>query len=229
MWEAQSPPGGARTRGPVTSEAAGLLAGLVAGDVPALAFIRSRRGAEAVALSARGRVPASVGEIAAYRSGYLADDRRALEDGLRDGGITGMAATTALEVGVNIPALDAVLIAGWPGTWASLWQQARRAGRSGRAATAVFIARDDPLDTYLVRHPDALLPRSVEPTVLDPVNPYVLAPHLASAAAELPLTESDLALFSGAGHSAAEDSAAEDGAAEDRAPEDRAAEATAGV
>src|SRR5260370_10309618 len=115
-----------------------------------------------------------------------------------------MAATTALEVGVNIPALDAVLIAGWPGTWASLWRQAGRAGRSGRAATAGFIARDDPLDTSLVRHPDALLRRSVEPTVLDPVKPYVLAPHLASAAAELPLTESDLALFSGAGHSAAE-------------------------
>src|SRR5712691_10281525 len=101
LWEPQAPPGGPRTRRPVTSEAADLLAGLVAADVPALAFIRSRRGAEAVALSARGRVPATVGEIAAYRSGYLADDRRALEDGLRDGGITGMATTTALEVGVN--------------------------------------------------------------------------------------------------------------------------------
>ena len=85
--------------------------------------------------------------VAAYRSGYLADDRRDLEAGLRDGRITGMAATTALELGVNITALDAVLIAGWPGTWSSLWQQAGRAGRAGRPATAVFIARDDPLDT----------------------------------------------------------------------------------
>jgi DEAD/DEAH box helicase domain-containing protein len=205
LWEPQPPPGGAtprtprppRRRRPVTSEAADLLAGLVAADVPSLAFVRSRRGAEAVALSARGKASASTGEIAAYRSGYLADDRRALEEGLRDGGITGMATTTALEVGVSIPGLDAVLIAGWPGTWASLWQQAGRAGRSGRAATAVFIAGDDPLDTYLVRHPDALLRRSVEPAVLDPVNPYVLAPHLASAAAELPLTDADLELFAG--------------------------------
>jgi DEAD/DEAH box helicase domain-containing protein len=185
------------SRRPVTADAADLLAGLVAADVPALAFVRSRRGAEAVALSARGKALPGASEIAAYRSGYLADDRRALEDGLRDGVITGMAATTALEVGVSIPGLDAVLIAGWPGTWASLWQQAGRAGRTGRAATAVFIARDDPLDAYLVRHPDALLRRSVEPAVLDPANPCVLAPHLASAAAELPLTDADLALFAG--------------------------------
>jgi DEAD/DEAH box helicase domain-containing protein len=133
--------------------------------------------------------------VAAYRSGYLADDRRRLEAGLRDGRITGMAATSALELGINISGLDAVLIAGWPGTWSSLWQQAGRAGRSGRAATAVFIARDDPLDSYLVHHPDTLLGHPVEPAVLDPANPYVLGPHLAAAAAELPLTELDLELF----------------------------------
>ena len=106
-----------------------------------------------------------------------------------------MAATTALELGINISGLDAVLIAGWPGTWSSLWQQAGRAGRAGRAATAVFIARDDPLDSYLVHHPDTLLGHPVEPAVLDPANPYVLGPHLAAAAAELPLTEPDLELF----------------------------------
>jgi DEAD/DEAH box helicase domain-containing protein len=106
-----------------------------------------------------------------------------------------MAATSALELGINISGLDAVLIAGWPGTWSSLWQQAGRAGRSGRAATAVFIARDDPLDSYLVHHPDTLLGHPVEPTVLDPANPYVLGPHLAAAAAELPLTGPDLELF----------------------------------
>jgi DEAD/DEAH box helicase domain-containing protein len=88
-----------------------------------------------------------------------------------------------------------VLIAGWPGTWASLWQQAGRAGRAGQPATAVFIARDDPLDSYLVHHPDTLLRHPVEPAVLDPGNPYVLGPHLAAAAAELPLTNPDLELF----------------------------------
>jgi DEAD/DEAH box helicase domain-containing protein len=182
---------GARARRAAASEASDLLAELVSADVPSIAFVRSRQGAESVALSAAATAGAGP-RIAAYRSGYLADDRRDLEAGLRDGRIAGLAATTALELGINVAGLDAVLIAGWPGTWASLWQQAGRAGRAGRAATAVFIARDDPLDSYLVRHPQALLRHSPEPAVLDPANPYVLAPHLAAAAAELPLTEHDL-------------------------------------
>ena len=123
-----------RARRPATSEAADLLAALVKAEVPALAFIRSRRGAETVALAARDALGEELsGNVAAYRSGYLADDRRGLEAGLRDGRITGMATTTALELGINITGLDAVLIAGWPGTWASLWQQAGRAGRAGHA------------------------------------------------------------------------------------------------
>jgi DEAD/DEAH box helicase domain-containing protein len=186
----------ARARRPATTEAAGLLAALVKAEIPALAFIRSRRGAETVALAARDALDEELsGNVAAYRSGYLPDDRRGLEAGLRDGRITGMAATTALELGINITGLDAVLIAGWPGTWASLWQQAGRAGRAGLPSTAVFIARDDPLDSYLVHHPEVLLHHPVEPAVFDPANPYVLGPHLAAAAAELPLTEPDLELF----------------------------------
>jgi DEAD/DEAH box helicase domain-containing protein len=200
LWEPTlSSPGGttqSRIRRPATFETADLLAALVKAEVPALAFIRSRRGAETVALAAREALEEeAAGSVAAYRSGYLADDRRALETGLRDGRITGMAATTALELGINITGLDAVLIAGWPGTWASLWQQAGRAGRAGHHATAVFIARDDPLDSYLVHHPDTLLHHPVEPAVLDPANPYVLGPHLTAAAAELPLVDADLELF----------------------------------
>jgi DEAD/DEAH box helicase domain-containing protein len=191
---------GAPVRRTATAEAADLLAELVEHDVPALAFTRSRRGAESVALAARRRLheggaSGKAGQVAAYRSGYLAEDRRGLEAALRSGAITGLAATTALELGVSYPSLDAVLIAGWPGTRAALWQQAGRAGRAGRSAVAVLIARDDPLDTYLVHHPDALLRRPVEATVLDPGNPYVQAPHLCAAAAELPLSETDLAGF----------------------------------
>ena len=192
---------GAPVRRAATTEAAQLLAELVCADVPALVFVRSRRGAESVAQSARRQLAeagaADLAErVAAYRSGYLPEERRALEEALRTGEITGLAATTALELGVNVTGLDAVLMAGWPGTRAALWQQAGRAGRAGRDAVAVLIARDDPLDTYLVHHPDALLGAPVEATVLDPDNAYVLAPHLCAAAAELPLTAHDLAAFS---------------------------------
>jgi DEAD/DEAH box helicase domain-containing protein len=191
---------GAPLRRAATAEAAGLLADLVIEGFATLAFVRSRRAAESVALSARRRLAeAGAAElaprVAAYRSGYLPEERRALEQALTAGSITGLATTTALELGINVGGLDAVLIAGWPGTRAALWQQAGRAGREGRGAMAVLIARDDPLDTYLVHHPEALLHRPVEATVLDPGNPYVLAPHLCAAAAELPLTEADLELF----------------------------------
>jgi DEAD/DEAH box helicase domain-containing protein len=194
---------GAPVRRAATAEAAQLLADLVRCDVPALAFVRSRRGAESVALSARRHLAdagaaALADRVAAYRSGYLPEERRALEEALRAGEITGLAATTALELGVNVTGLDAVLMAGWPGTRAALWQQAGRAGRAGRDAVAVLIARDDPLDTYLVHHPQALFGAPVEATVLDPDNTYVLAPHLCAAAAELPLTGHDLTAFSAA-------------------------------
>jgi DEAD/DEAH box helicase domain-containing protein len=208
LWEppftaARGEAGGAVRRS-ATMEAARLLADLVSRDVRTLAFTRSRHGAEAVALAARrslgdaqvaGGVPWGEQRVAAYRSGYLPEDRRQLEEALRTGPILGLATTTALELGVNINGLDAVLIAGWPGTRAAVWQQAGRAGREGQSAVAVLIARDDPLDTYLVHHPEALLERPVEATVLDPGNPYVLAPHLCAAAAELPLAETDLSRF----------------------------------
>ncbi|MFL6181364.1 MAG: DEAD/DEAH box helicase [Actinomycetes bacterium] len=182
-----------------TAEVASLLADLVIQNARTIAFVRSRRGAEVVSLLARHALaeidPELPRSVAAYRAGFLPEERRLLEQRLTTGDLRGVAATNALELGIDVTGLDAVLLAGWPGTRSSLWQQAGRAGRSGQGALAVLVARDDPLDTYLVHHPEAIFAQPVEATVFDPENPYVLGPHLAAAAAELPLTEDDLELF----------------------------------
>ncbi len=190
---------GAPVRRPATTETSRLLTDLVVEGARTLAFVRSRRGAEVVARSTSRSLAEVAPElehmVAAYRAGYLADDRRELEERLADGRLLGVAATNALELGVDISGLDAVILCGYPGTIASLWQQAGRAGRSGRDALAVLIARDDPLDTYLVHHSEAIFGRPVEATVLDPDNPHVLGPQLISAAIELPITEAEVPAF----------------------------------
>jgi DEAD/DEAH box helicase domain-containing protein len=192
---------GAPLRRSATAETADLLTDLVVSGARTIAFVRSRRAAEVVATSARRSLaevaPELTDRVAAYRGGYLAEERRAIERALLDGSLLGVAATNALELGVDVSGLDAVILAGYPGTLASLWQQSGRAGRSARDALAVLVARDDPLDTYLVHHPQAVFGRPVEATVLDPLNPYVLGPHLCCAAAELPITAADVELFGG--------------------------------
>ena len=207
LWEPGLVPGGrgdvdrhdAPHRRSAVAETADLLADLVVDGVQTVAFARSRAGVEAVAASARRSLsevdPALGPTVAAYRGGYLPEERRELEQRLRSGALRGLAATNALELGIDVSGLDAVLLAGWPGTLASLWQQAGRAGRTGSRSLAVLVAGDDPLDTYLVHHPEALFDRPVEAAVLDPQNPYVLGPHLAAAAAELPLTAADAQVF----------------------------------
>lgn len=170
--------------------AADLLADQVDAGVSTVAFVRSRRGVEYAAMRAQQRTDDP--RIAAYRGGYLPEERRELERQLRSGAIIGMAATSALELGIDISGLDSVITAGWPGTRASVWQQFGRAGRASTPALVHFIARDDPLDRYVVHHPETLLDAPVETSVFDPANPAVLAPHLCCAAAELPLTAADL-------------------------------------
>jgi DEAD/DEAH box helicase domain-containing protein len=185
------------------SEAARLLADLVIQGARTLVFVRSRRGAELTALAAKRHLEEAgaldlVPRVAAYRGGFLAEERRQVEAALSSGELLGVASTNALELGVDITGLDAVVLAGYPGTLASLWQQAGRAGRRGQDALVVFVARDDPLDTYLVHHPAAVFSRPIEATVTDPTNPYVLGPQLCCAAAESALTVADVELFGGA-------------------------------
>ena len=207
---------GAPVRRSAGSEAARMLADLVVEGARTLVFVRSRHGAELTALGARRALSevdaAWAPRVAAYRAGYLPEERRALEAALDSGELLGVASTNALELGVDIAGLDVVVVAGYPGTRASFWQQAGRAGRAGEGALVVFVARDDPLDTYLVHHGDALLGAAVEATVLDPTNPYVLRPQLACAAAELPLTEDCVTELGGAPARAVLDELVADGA-----------------
>ncbi|SDN50580.1 DEAD/DEAH box helicase [Geodermatophilus sp. DSM 45219] len=194
---------GAPLRRSAAADAATLLADLVERGARTLAFVRSRRSAESVADQARhvlldrGRRDLAR-RVDSYRGGYLPEERRELERALSAGDLLGVATTNALELGIDIAGLDAVVLAGYPGTLASLWQQAGRAGRAQRESLVVFVARDDPLDHYLAHHPRAVFGRPVEATVTDPTNPYVLGPQLCCAAAELPLVPEDLAQFGGA-------------------------------
>ena len=190
---------GAPVRRSATAEGASMMTDLAVGGIRTIAFIRSRRGAEAMASAAKRElteVDPSLGHrVAAYRAGYLPEERRSVEENLRTGRLLGVASTPALELGIDIAGLDAVLVAGWPGTRASFFQQLGRAGRAGQQSWAVYVAGDDPLDTFLVHHPEAVFELSVEDSVTDPANPYILGPHLCAAAAEFPLVPEGLELF----------------------------------
>ncbi|WP_288833484.1 DEAD/DEAH box helicase [uncultured Corynebacterium sp.] len=194
---------GAPVRRAATTEAASIMSALVLDGARTLTFVRSRRAAELVAMRAQedlvvaGRADFAQ-RVASYRAGYLAEDRRRLERALDNGDLLGLATTNALELGIDVGGLDAVVMAGFPGTVASFRQQAGRAGRRGQFSVAVMVARDEPMDTYLVNHPEALLGRPVENSVFNPSNPYVLRGHIYCAAVERPLTPDDVEAFGAA-------------------------------
>ncbi|MDA0351689.1 MAG: DEAD/DEAH box helicase [Chloroflexi bacterium] len=125
--------------------------------------------------------------VRGYRAGYLPKERRAIEAGLRSGEIRTVVGTNALELGIDIGGLDATVVAGYPGTLASLWQQAGRAGRRADCSLAVFIAGSGPLDQYVVNHPDYVFGAPVEAGLIDPDNPLIAAEHLKCAVFELPV------------------------------------------
>ena len=129
--------------------------------------------------------------VTGYRSGYLPLERRHIEQGLRMGTVRGVVATNALELGVDIGELDAVVLTGFPGTIASLWQQAGRAGRKTAESAAVLIASSNPLDQYIARNPRYLFGRSPEHALINPDNERLMVPHLACAAFELPFANGE--------------------------------------
>jgi DEAD/DEAH box helicase domain-containing protein len=180
-------------------EGCALFAGLLERGAQTLAFTKSRVAAELVYRYARERLarlePGLEERVRPYRGGYLPVERRAIESALFSGELRGVVSTNALELGVDIGGLDAVVMIGAPPTLASAWQQAGRAGRQGRPSLAILVAYNETVDQYLMRHPDYFFGRSPEAACIDPHNPYILAAQLACAAYELPLSAADADAF----------------------------------
>ncbi len=172
-------------------EAATILAELVDADARTLAFSKTRVSAELVAKYARIKSRQKLKQIVAYRAGFLARERRDIEQGLQDGRYPGVSATNALELGIDVGGLDAVVLNGFPGTVASARQQAGRAGRAGQPSLAVVVPQDEPLDQYYTQHPNDFFAKPHEAALVNPYNPHVRAPHIACAAYEIPLTPDD--------------------------------------
>ncbi|TET74302.1 MAG: DEAD/DEAH box helicase [Dehalococcoidia bacterium] len=181
------------------SEATLILTELVQQGIRSLAFARSRRLTELIYLYVRDQLSQKEPELAKmvkpYRAGYLAEDRRQIERELFEGHLLAAVATTALELGVDIGGLDATVLTGYPGSIASTWQQAGRSGRSEESSLSFLIGLDNPLDQYLMRHPDFFFGKSHENALIDPDNLRILKPHLICAAWELPLSDGDERLF----------------------------------
>lgn len=176
-----------------------ILASLAEAGQRTLAFSRARVSAELVLRYTRKRVK-EVGQIApdcieSYRAGYTAKERRQIEQSLFKGKLLGLSATNAMELGVDVGGLDAVVLNGYPGTASSFWQQAGRAGRGRRDGLAVFVAHDDPLEQFLVRKPEMLLRARNESVGTNPENPQILTQHLLCAAHERPISPSELSRF----------------------------------
>lgn len=195
---------GAPLRRSLVTTGADMLSDLAVNSIRSVAFIRSRRGAEAMAQMVKRNLaeidPSLPGRAAAYRAGLLPEERRAVEDKLNNGKLLAVSTTPALELGIDIAGLDGVVVVGWPGTRASFFQQLGRAGRSGQRSVALYVAGDDPMDTYLVNHPQAVFDLAVEDNVIDAQNPHILSAHLCAAAAELPLHPDDLSDFGDSDH-----------------------------
>jgi DEAD/DEAH box helicase domain-containing protein len=200
MWNPPLMDRASGTRRSPLSEAAELLADLVAQNVRTICFLKSRRGIELIqrfardALRARGKLDLAE-RVAPYRGGYTPQQRREIEARLAEGELLAVVATDALELGIDIGELDAAICVTFPGTVASLRQMWGRAGRQ-RRGLAVYVAGHDALDQFFCRHPDEFIGRPVEAAILDPESDQIASRHLLAAAYELPLSDADDEIFS---------------------------------
>ena len=167
---------------------------LLQSGVQAITFARSRVAVEVLIKYLKDLVRdplGNAGRVRGYRGGYLPTERRDIERGLRAGRVDAVVSTNALELGIDIGALDACVLCGYPGTVASAWQQAGRAGRRQSESMVIFVASSAPLDQYMVTHPDYFLHQSPEHAMVNPDNLYILLNHMKCAAFELPFDEGD--------------------------------------
>ncbi len=180
-------------------EAARLMAELVADGVQTIAFVRARVVSEVITKYVKEELarlaPSKVEAVKSYRGGYLPEERRRIEQELFSGRLNAVVSTNALELGIDVGSLEAALLAGYPGTIASSWQQAGRAGRGEAPSLAVLVSHNSPIDQYMVQHHEYFFGRSPENAVIDPFNPHIVLSHLRSAAYELPLEPQEWGLF----------------------------------
>ena len=188
-----------RARRSANVEAHELMAMLVLRGVPTIAFSKAKMTAEMihryVCEALRARAPALAAKVSAYRGGYLPDERREIERRLFSGELLGVSTTRALELGVDVGGLDACIIVGYPGTLASFFQQAGRAGRRSADSMAVLIGLDTSVNQYVISHPDYIFGRAIEQAMVDCDNPFVVLGHLRCAAHEFPLDDAEIGRF----------------------------------
>jgi DEAD/DEAH box helicase domain-containing protein len=181
-------------RRPYLKEAARLATPFLRARIATIVFAGSRLAQEVLLATLKiavERAPALTNVIRGYRGGYLPGRRREVERGLREGEVLGVVSTNALELGIDIGRLDLAVLAGYPGTIASTWQQAGRAGRRSALSAAVLVASSAPLDQFMVTHPDYFFGASPEHGLVNPDNPYILVNHLKCAAFELPFDQDE--------------------------------------
>ena len=176
--------------GHATSMAARLIVQAAQAGLKTIAFTQSRKLTELVHMSVLELDRRLRNKVSSYRAGFLAEERRLIEQKLASGSLLAVISTSALELGIDIGGLDLCILVGYPGTVMTTWQRGGRVGRSGRESAIVLIPDQDALDQYIVNHPDAFLESSYEKAVIDPLNPEILKAHLPCAAAELPICAS---------------------------------------